>query len=60
MFEEPSILDGHNRLGQMRRHIRSRELVALEYAAGGENFALRPFERQSALGCLDLKPARHR
>jgi len=55
VLAEPSIFDRDNRLGQMRRQIRSRQLVSFEYAAGGENVALGTFERQSALGGFDLK-----
>src|SRR5258708_22917521 len=55
VLAEPSILDRDDRLGQMRRQVRSRQLVSLEYAAGGENVALRTFERQSTLGGFNLK-----
>ncbi len=57
---EPSIFDRDNGLGQMRRQIRSRQLVSLEYAAGGENVALGAFEGQRTLGGFNLKASADR
>jgi len=39
---EPSIFDGDNCLRQMRRQIRSRQLVSFKYPACGENVAWAP------------------
>ncbi len=57
MLVEPSIFDRDNCLRQMRRQIRSRQLVPFEYATCGENVALGTFERQGALGGFNLKAA---
>jgi hypothetical protein len=52
---EPSIFDCDDRLRQMRRQIRSCQLVPFEYPAAGENVALGAFEGQGALGGFNLK-----
>ena len=57
---KPAILDRDNRLGQMRRQIRSRQLVSLEHAASGENIALGTFEGQRNLSGFNLKTSADR
>ena len=60
MLVEPPVFDRDDRLSQMRRQIRSRQLVSLEYAAGGENVALGAFEGQRTLGGFNLKASADR
>ncbi|HEV7599849.1 MAG TPA: hypothetical protein VGO49_06260 [Bradyrhizobium sp.] len=54
---KPSIFNGDNGLRQMGRKVRGRQLGAFEHAACSEHLALSALERQSALGCFDLKAA---
>ena len=57
MVIKAAVLDGDNRMYEIRREIAGGEFVALEHATGGEGLVVLRLDQQRRCSRLDNKPA---